>query len=386
MFRGVGGIAHLLFLSLACLLALPGHCVRGQDVDETLALLDGSLQAIKSFDVKIDVTVQFLMVTKGSEQMVDGRPKYVVTSQRKLLPGETPDTIKIRNRQVLQRGKGRMEFFDDLKEQPNRFSVYDDEVEKAWTPAERTASISRPAVPGAGDGMDYRESYLTVLGAVHWLKCFHQRKKTVRVKRGFPDDSLVIVEAPPADRKAKVDLSDWGLRLTIDTRHGFMPSIMETFKVVDGKISPYTRRTVTSWKSVGDVWVPTQLVSQHFDQDPQWKETFGKVNNEAKMVVDLSRSSWNQEIADEVFELPLPKGTTVIDFLRNVRYMTGAADPGKNLDDLAAHALDVVPINTWQQKPGNPWLLWSGIGGSLLLLAGLGYVFVLRRQKKIRGA
>ena len=58
----------------------------------------------------------------------------------------------------------------------------------------------------------------------------------------------------------------------------------------------------------------------------------------------LDHSSWNQDIPEETFELPLPKGTTVIDHLRNVRYVTGEDDPGKNLDALAVsvHRLRVT--------------------------------------------
>lgn len=194
------------------------------------------------------------------------------------------------------------------------------------------------------------------------------------------------MEADPVP-KNKIDLPDFGFRVTIDSSHGFMPVVLEIIKEVDGKPFTMTKRRITAWKDLGSgIWAPTRMVSQHFDLDPQWPNTFGKVHDEVVLQVDLKRSSWNQEIPEDLFDLPLPAGAIVTDFRREVKYVTGEADPGKNLDDLAASARDLVPIHTGIEPPNNRWTKPALIAGSVLLLAVVGLaIFFRRRWKRTRG-
>jgi hypothetical protein len=382
MFREMSTIGYLLILSLLLeLFALSENKICAQTPQEYLDLLNGSLLLIKG-------TNRFYIIRKGSVKMVNGREQHIVTSSRKLFPNESPKTSQYLYRQVFQKGKGRIEFLDGPKGFVKNYIVYDSETEKGWTPSQHTATIARPVRPPAGlDGIDYRECFRTVIGNVPFLKCFRERGNTrVEVKR---EGNLVVLHSDPiTTTKPSVDLPNFGLRATIDPQHGFIPIVLEMLKTIDGKLMPYTRRTVTNWKDLGGgVWAPTRVVSQHFDLDPQFQETFGQVSDEVVMEVDLNRSSWNKDIPEETFELPLPKGATVVDFRRNVRYVTGEDDPGKNLDSLAAHAQELVPINTGYPLPSNPWLLRALIGVSILLLALIGFwVFVRQRGKRIAGA
>lgn len=228
---------------------------------------------------------------------------------------------------------------------------------------------------------------MTIVGHTPYLKALRDRGNTRVEHEG--EGNLVILHSDPVTKpKRSIAFPNWGLRVTLDPQHGFMPVVLEKLQTVDGKLMTSTRRTVTNWKDLGGgVWAPTRVVSQHFDLNPRFPETFGQIHGELVMEVDLNRSSWNQDIPKETFELPLPKGTTVIDHLRNVRFVTGEDDPGKNLDALAAHAKDTVPINTHLRPPSsNPWLLWALIGGSILLLALIGFLVVVRRRRKIAGA
>lgn len=110
-------------------------------------------------------------------------------------------------------------------------------------------------------------------------------------------------------------------------------------------------------------------------------ELHGSVGNEIVLVVDPTRSSWNKQLGDESLRLPLPAGTKVSDEERGVRYVTGQPDPGKNLDDLAKHARDVVPIATFTPQPKTSWYTWVFYGlGAAVAVVLLGVVGIVVRK------
>ncbi len=89
---------------------------RDQELTTAQALdrLEGAVQSVKSFDVKVDATMRWLIVTNTSVNKSErGREEVVVTSRRKIAPGESPQIHRARFRQVMQKGKGRIEFLGD---------------------------------------------------------------------------------------------------------------------------------------------------------------------------------------------------------------------------------------------------------------------------------
>lgn len=369
-------------------LGLPSlnHCTAQQPTaQDVLDMLEGSVQSIKSFDIAIHATTKMYIITEGSWDLSEGRKEFVISNKRTLVAGEKPKTSQAFFRQVFQRGKGRIEFFDDERAKPTNYLVCDNETQKSWSPGQRIASIDRPHLTSVMVGMDYRECYLTLLGRAEIVKCLRPRRNC-KVERKTPDDPLIVLEAGPVP-KTGLAFHDFGFRVTIDSSHGFMPSVLEEIREVDGKLFTSAKREITAWKELGGgVWAPTRMVSQHFDLDPKWPNTFGKVNDEVVLQVDLKLSSWNQDIPEDTFDLPLPAGATVTDFRREVKYVTGESDPGKNLDDLASHARDLVPIHLGVKPPSNRWTQPALITGSILVLAVVGlFIFFRRRRKRIQG-
>jgi hypothetical protein len=200
---------------------------------------------------------------------------------------------------------------------------------------------------------------------------------------GAPE-KFVFLETAPVPSKRQLDLADWGYRIGLDPRHGFMPAVIERFIHLDGQPFVERRTTVTAWKDLLDgVRVPIRVTTQVFDKHPG-KGAFGELDSEVELTVNVAKSSWNQEIADETCHLPLPAGTRVTDLDREVKYVTGQADPGRNLQDLAANARDLIPIQTGKSRPQeSSWLWWLG-GGATIFVATVIGVWYLRKRRRER--
>jgi hypothetical protein len=356
-------------------------------VSDTLDLFGGALGSIRSFDVMVSATSRRLIVTEGREDVDSKRQKkkFVIINRRELRAGELPQTSHEYFHQVFQRGKGRIEYLDGPKGKAVRYLVYDEETAKSWVPAQRAAAIDRPPAAPVMGGMDYRECYRNVVWSAALMKCLRERTN-VKLIPPVPDSPFVILETDPLPQ-ANIDLPTFGFRIAIDPRRNFMPAVVEIFRPIAGKPFMMTRREVVDWKDLGGgLWVPTKVVSRHFDSDPDWKETFGHVHSEVVMQIDLTRSSWNKNIPEEVFTLPLPVGAVVTDFRRKVQYVTGKPDAGKNLEELAAHARDMVPIRldppAEKSSPRPVIIAGSAAAFTLIVVVAVGW----RLRRRIRGA
>jgi hypothetical protein len=229
------------------------------------------------------------------------------------------------------------------------------------------------------DAGDYRETYRSAFGGVHFddlVVCFRQRKGYVVVGSSAGDSPLLTIEAKPVppSKMPDVDLGAWGFKVALDPRRGMMPAVIEVLQPVKGVLQLYRRMTVNQWKDLGNgVWVPTKATTHIFYLDNGTNPDFhGQVANEIVLTVDEARSSWNKSVSEGTLRNPLPAGTKVMDTERGVQYVTGKADPGVNLADLAKHARDVAPIITTQ--PEKPlWGTWL-LRGAVLLVATVALV------------
>jgi len=354
---------------------------RDQELTTAQALdrLEGAVQSVKSFDVKVDATMRWLIVTNTSVNKSErGREEVVVTSRRKIAPGESPQIHRARFRQVMQKGKGRIEFLGDTFGSDSSSLVYDREMQKHSRPKERSLMIQDLSLAPIRDGMDYRTAYLTWIGPRLLVDCLRGRKNV----RLLHDNSELVLEGPPDP--AADNFPTWGLKVTIDPGHGFMPSVVETLIPVQGKPMLAYRREVKRWKRVASGWVPTKVITTHYNPDPKNQETFGAVNDEVIMEVDEEQSNWNKEIPDNTFTLAIPAGTQVIDGRKGVMYTTGKPDPGKNLDDLASGAKNMIPLTPLQPAPRRwmaGWMALAGAGALVVLTAIVLFVRRLRRRK-----
>lgn len=350
--------------------------------DQALKLLEGAIDSIRSFDVEVTATTRLLAVTEFKEG-TDKRKKPEMIGKRMLRPGEVPHTSQEWFHQVYQRGKGRVDYLNGLNGKVVRQMVYDPEVEKSWDPKNRSAVIDRPHLTVVMDGMDYRECFRNLVGGASLLDCLRQRKNA-RISVPTTGSSLLVIESDPVSGRG-IDMPQFGFKITVDAAKGFMPTKIEMTMPADGKQVLYTRRTITAWKDLGGgLWVPVKMMSEHFSANPKWKDTFGRVTGETVMVVDVARSSWNQDIPKEAFELPIPAGVEVVDFRRQVKYVTGSADPGKNIESLASDARDMEPITTGFPASGPSLLQKSIIVGTVILgcIAVIVVSFLWLRKRK----
>ncbi len=350
----------------------------GADIKRVLAMLEASLESIRSFDVRLDVTQRWCV-----EDQWSGKGREATLVRRVKRP--SPYVKQYAFRQVFQTGKGRIEYLDLGSGNPNRYTVYDGEVERTLNPAKGTGLIRPPFVRLTGEGMDYLTAWRNVYQRLSVVRCFRERKNVVLAAPG-PDSREMILEAGPViDTADDIAYPSEGFRVALDSGRGLMPSRIERFEDVQGKLCMATRRTVTEWKDLGEgIWVPITVVTEIFDLLPD-KGTFGEVYSEVTMKVDLNRSVWNTDIPADTFELQIPAGIRMTDQFRQVQYVTGKADPGKNLADLAANARKQVSIPTGRPPipPRRP-SYWLTVGLPSLVVVGISLALVYLRRRKVR--
>lgn len=259
----------------------------------------------------------------------------------------------------------------------------DGETEKGLKRDEQSAFIREPLEnPIAGDGWNYLHACRNIQGSYSILECMRERKNVVVSE---PDGSSILLETAPRP-KGEVEYAPFGFRVTLDKTHGAMPVVIERTKIIQGQIFTQRRLRVLEWKGLGmGVWVPVRIITQYFNSDPDWG-AFGALYSEETLVVDVAQSSWNKEIPEATFTLPLPTGVKVLDTRRGVQFVTGKPDPGKNLDDLIAHARKVVPYPVVRPpRPAKPWWRkWWSLSAFAVSAAGaaLFVIFRIRRQRK----
>ena len=284
-------------------------------------------QSIWSFDVRAEVTIKFWLNSVQLGKRGPGNSIPIVRYE-KLKPGESPKETKTYLRQVYKRGKGRIEFLDGPDGKPLKYQVYNSDEEKTWEPERSTCSIQRTSVNLLQRGGDYRETFKTVEGSLDLAK-FVGDRSMVTVQKTDRDLTIVIAAEPePKPWKPTIDLPSWGVRAFLKPQYATMPRVIECYREFDGQMLVERRLTVVDWKKLASgVWVPLGASTQIYS--PR-KEVFGELANEITLKIDPSKSSWNNEIPDELFDLTLPPGTTVTDMIRQVEYVTGNPDNARN--------------------------------------------------------
>src|SRR6267142_2042280 len=76
------------------------------NVTQALDLLEGSSQAITSFDVRVTCSCTYLVKVEGSAEVGPGKKAFKINRIRKLSPNEKPSVVRESYRQAFQDGKG----------------------------------------------------------------------------------------------------------------------------------------------------------------------------------------------------------------------------------------------------------------------------------------
>lgn len=96
---------------------------------------------------------------------------------------------------------------------------------------------------------------------------------------------------------------------------------------------------VKDFQKINDnLYVPVAAVSENYgDLDIASGSKRGVVFS-CELTVSQDRSKWNQEVERSLFDLNFPNGTKVRDFTKNVEFVIGEADVGKNIDQIVANS------------------------------------------------
>ena len=169
-------------------------------VEQTIDSVDGAIQSVKSWDIRVQCTTEFFIKEDISREVSQGKGKLVTKSKRKYSPGEKHAGYIESYRQVFQRGKGRIEHFKPIEGQrtiggqPDAL-VFDGEMQKTFDEQTMSATIGMPKqrmVPG--DGWDYLHVYRNIQGQWPIPIALRERKNTTVNKL---DSSFVLLESAP---------------------------------------------------------------------------------------------------------------------------------------------------------------------------------------------
>jgi hypothetical protein len=359
--------------------------IDGKDV---LYALEAAIGSIRSYDVLVKATMRIFIHSDTVGPAPPGTTRPMIKN-RLLRQGEAPMVVRQYSRQVYLKGRGRVEIMDGAGGTGGKISTYDNVEAKSFNVRTGDLFISRSIGGITMDGGDYRETFRRVSRGVNLdlLAGLKERVKYLQFKEPQKGQPFVIVEAPPVGKEiGGVSYPQWAFRVKLDPRRKMLPASIEVFQPLGADLRLYRRTTVEQWKDIGEgTWVPTKARTRIFAIEPENREIDGQVANEIVLDVDVVHSSWNKQIGKEVFNLPLPAGTRVTDTERGVRYVTGKADPGKNLSDLARNARNAVPFTTGPNAEIASWQSWKAITGYMLVVGvavGIACFFLRRKWQR----
>jgi hypothetical protein len=358
----------LIMTSLGC-----SQAAGGQDLPKVSNFLDSletAIKSITSFDVYVQDTTEYYFSTEKDES---GRQARAVTLH------SPPIIERTKSRQMFAyNGWRRIEGRDsDTGKDGGVIVGADNEVERIHFPLRSEGAVRAAGGPSMSDGSDYFETFRTVTTSIPILVVFREREKEARIRR--EPSGRVVLEVDPTDVRG-MTYGGWGFRVYADPAVNLLPAVIEKYWIIKGKQVLLSRRTILERKQIAPgVAVPVKSVTHYFEPEKD-SGKFGEVWKKVDLVVDVARSRWNHPIPQEAFRVPFPAGTRVIDEIRDVAFVTGKPDPGRNLADLAANARGL--IRNVQYRPLPPpsyaWVWWAA-AGSAAALALTGFALYRRR-------
>lgn len=378
---GSSVFARLFYLAIGIALAalFPGRLAAGDDVqvvdDQVPALLDSleaAINSVRSFDVRTTTKSEgYYQYERASDGSVTG-------PMRQLNP---PRVDMYVHRQVYHDGFRRMETLDPKTGQVEEILASNREYDKLLFKSSSTGIVRSSRTSNAWQGRDYEETFRDLYsGGVRIMLVLRERRKWLRV---FESDAgrRVIFEVDPKGGPG-VTFGGWGFRVTADKSKGFMPNVIETYDVIDGGRVYLSRVTVTEFKAVDGVVVPVKVKRENLVTE-KGSPFFGRSLRTFSLVVDEKQSSWNRPVPDELFKVAFPTGTKVTDEIRQVAYVTGSADPGDNLDALAANAKGLI-TNIRPAAPPTRSYLWVWITAGCVGVLAVGLLLYWYRRRASR--
>jgi hypothetical protein len=331
--------------------------VNTQDV---IAAFETATNAMTTFDVQVNVrTVSFF-----SEQvLVDGKP---VPGWKDFKPHKV-ETAK--SRQMYSRGFRRIENINSQSGSPDIIIGADNEIERVLSNKDKRGTIRRAGGPALDWGHDYQDSFRSVCSAIPMMLILRERAKIVKT---YWSHNYMVIEVEPASGT----YANYGFKIFADPTSNFLPAKVETFRVTNGERLILARMMVLKRMEVAPgLQVPIE-VDTEFLSATKVNGRLGQPYMKVELRVDIEKSKWNKPIDNSAFQVAFPAGLLVLDEIREVMVVTGKADPGKNLEELAANSRVIIrnirpPITVESRS----WIWWSAGAMGVAFVATLWWLF-----------
>jgi hypothetical protein len=344
------------------------------DTGQLLNALEAAIGTVRSFEVHVHVRgegyfADNIVTENGKPVIENGKPKLESSVSSK--------TTMAHSRQLFSRGWRKIVKLNPQSGEPSEILGSDNELERIHFLSSNRGSIRRAGGRGIGWGQDYQETFRTLCDGVPIILVFRERIKNVRVSREGP---YVVFEVDPKG----ITYAGWGFRVYADPRVNFLPAKTEAFQDRDGERQLMARMTVMERKKVGTVEVPVRAVTEFFSCNKE-SPKYQHVHSKYELKVNVAESRWNEAIAEETFRVPFPAGIYVIDEIRDVAFVVGKPDPGKNLEELARNskilAKNIRPVFP---PPTRNWAWWivGGTSAGVVLLALVAFLIYRRRSTR----
>jgi len=361
-------------LALLLVATGPTDSVPSTKVAEVVDRWEAGANLIQSYDLEVELKI-WSFLTKNDR---------IVRDEKK------PPTLTSRSHILRQGGKRRGEF--DLKgpdSPPRPILRYDGQTYTNYDAGSKTISI-RPGMIcfGSSEYEDYEASYRTILGSYDRIATTRERNAKLLPR----DGKLVVVEAGPSPKTA---FPEMGWRLWLDPDKNYLPVKYHVWFEKQGRTFPDRDCEIDLAEVSPGVWAPVKMRMQLYAKDPD-NSIFRQCMAINELSVVREKSRFNVPLADELFVNTIPRGTTVVDKIRNVTYTEGASDPDTYLAHLAAEGKGAVASLPAAERaapalifiPDDPYRSLRpalAVAGAAALAVGAWAAFRLRKRKGVAG-
>jgi hypothetical protein len=349
-------------------------------VPQALDLFEQATKAIQHYDVTVKVHRRFSLTAEivGTKKKV-GPIEQPIIEWRSLRPGEAASEQIHLSRQVRDaRGRRHIEERNPATGQVETVITFDGEIRRSLVEKTKHGYLGPPSGHYIGDDEDYINFYANVFG--HSPLASRLRREGTRLIDDPAHPLSTVIDSPPLVGRGQ---SVFGYTVWLDPEHGMLPSQIEIKqRDADGDVLLSGRMVIREFTRLENgAWAPVKAVTTRFVKSGPLK---GSASQEAVATVDIARSTWNKPLADSLFTIAFPPGTSILDDLRKVTFVTGNPQREANLDRLAAQARNVMD-NAPSAPPAPPprnWTLWAIVAANVLLLVALAALIWYRSARR----
>ena len=346
--------ATALFCTTVCTYAY------AESTNETaVRLLEGARASIHCYDVMVRC-VEHLLLKDLEPRVVEGRGGQKITVPNvEVVPWDKAKIRESRFRQVFSdQGKypvplRRVEELRGTSMESRSILAFDGTVRRSLYNDTKHGLVAAPP-DEKHEFLEFGYDYLTIAGVrvpgkYLVLSDLALKLPSDKIEIEQLDDRVFLHLRPSKPENATRD----GYRIWFDRSHGMLLRELHQYAFTPHPTLGWDDRVgieiiVHDYTALeGGGWAPiSATVKTFFDRG----KDVGALFSQTELTVDASRSSWNVEPTPDAFTFDFPVGTRVTDSLRSVAFVVGEKDAGRNLDELIAKAMEMIPTGEEGRK------------------------------------